>query len=79
MHVAALYDIHGNLPALEAVLREVREAEVDVVVVGAMSFLARCRERPYNASSLSTFPHTSSPATVNSQFLRRSGSTIRTA
>ena len=34
MRVAALYDIHGNLPALEAVLAEVEEAEPDVVVVG---------------------------------------------
>ncbi|WP_456424984.1 metallophosphoesterase, partial [Rhodocaloribacter sp.] len=32
--VAALYDIHGNLPALEAVLRDVRKASVDQVVVG---------------------------------------------
>jgi predicted phosphodiesterase len=34
MRVAALYDIHGNLPALEAVLQDVRRAEVDQVVVG---------------------------------------------
>ena len=34
MKVAALYDIHGNLFALEAVLREVRDARVDLVVVG---------------------------------------------
>ncbi|HUZ84341.1 MAG TPA: metallophosphoesterase family protein [Gaiellales bacterium] len=34
MRVAALYDIHGNLPALEAVLAEVESAAVDVVVVG---------------------------------------------
>lgn len=34
MRVAALYDIHGNLPALEAVLREVRDAAVDEIVVG---------------------------------------------
>ena len=34
MRVAALYDIHGNLPALEAVLAEVEEAEPDVVLVG---------------------------------------------
>ncbi len=34
MRVAALYDIHGNLPALEAVLHEVREAGADAVVVG---------------------------------------------
>jgi predicted phosphodiesterase len=34
MTVAALYDIHGNLPALEAVLREVHEARVYLIVVG---------------------------------------------
>jgi putative phosphoesterase len=32
--VAAIYDIHGNLPALEAVLADVRRAGVDYVVVG---------------------------------------------
>jgi len=34
MRVAALYDIHGNLPALEAVLDVIRQAGVDEVVVG---------------------------------------------
>lgn len=34
MRVAGLYDIHGNLPALEAVLEDVRQAGVDLVVVG---------------------------------------------
>lgn len=34
MRVAALYDIHGNLPALEAVLDDVRQANVDAVVIG---------------------------------------------
>jgi putative phosphoesterase len=34
MRVAALYDIHGNLPALEAVLNDVGRAEVDLVLVG---------------------------------------------
>lgn len=34
MRVAAIYDIHGNLPALEAVLLEIRRAGVDQVVVG---------------------------------------------
>lgn len=34
MRLAALYDIHGNLPALEAVLEDVRRAKVDAVVVG---------------------------------------------
>jgi putative phosphoesterase len=34
MRVAAIYDIHGNLPALEAVLEEIREVGVGRVVVG---------------------------------------------
>ncbi|MGQ0733157.1 MAG: metallophosphoesterase family protein [Acidobacteriota bacterium] len=34
MRVAALYDIHGNLPALEAVLAEVERIGVDLVVIG---------------------------------------------
>jgi predicted phosphodiesterase len=31
---AALYDVHGNLPALEAVLADVRRAGAELVVVG---------------------------------------------
>lgn len=38
MPVAALYDIHGNLPALEAVMAEVRRAGVDRIVVGGDVF-----------------------------------------
>jgi putative phosphoesterase len=34
VRIAALYDIHGNLPALQAVLDEVRAAGVDRIVVG---------------------------------------------
>jgi putative phosphoesterase len=34
VRVAALYDIHGNLPALEAVVRELAGEQVDAVVVG---------------------------------------------
>jgi putative phosphoesterase len=34
MAVAALYDIHGNLPALEAVLEDIRHAGVTQIVVG---------------------------------------------
>jgi predicted phosphodiesterase len=34
MPVAALYDIHANLPALDAVLEEIRHLAVDQVVVG---------------------------------------------
>jgi predicted phosphodiesterase len=34
VRVAALYDIHGNAPALDAVLVDVRRARVDRIVVG---------------------------------------------
>ena len=34
MRVAALNDIHGNLPALDAALEEIRRANVDQIVVG---------------------------------------------
>jgi len=34
MKIAAIYDIHGNLPALEAVLDEIEGCGVDEVVVG---------------------------------------------
>ena len=34
MPTAALYDIHGNLPALEAVLDELRHERVDQIVIG---------------------------------------------
>ena len=34
MRVAALFDIHANLPALDAVLEDVRAARVDRIVLG---------------------------------------------
>jgi putative phosphoesterase len=34
VRVAALYDVHGNLPALEAVLAEVERERVDTIVFG---------------------------------------------
>jgi len=34
MRVAAIYDVHGNLPALEAVLDAIHQAKVDQIVVG---------------------------------------------
>ncbi len=34
MRIAALYDIHGNLPALDAVLAEGEMLDVDAIVVG---------------------------------------------
>ena len=48
MRVAALYDVHGNLPALEAVLADVALEAPDVVLVGgdvsAGAFPAECLE-----------------------------------
>jgi predicted phosphodiesterase len=37
VRVAAIYDIHGNAPALDAVLEQIAEAEPDVVLVGGDS------------------------------------------
>jgi putative phosphoesterase len=34
MRVASLYDVHGNLPALEAVLAELEQLQPDVIVFG---------------------------------------------
>jgi putative phosphoesterase len=34
MKIAALYDIHGNLPALEAVLAELEDVRPDLIVLG---------------------------------------------
>jgi putative phosphoesterase len=34
MRIAAIYDIHGNLPALEAVLAEIEREAPDLIVVG---------------------------------------------
>jgi putative phosphoesterase len=49
MRIAALYDVHGNLPALEAALAEVDEAGVDVILSGGDLLLgpqpAECLER----------------------------------
>lgn len=54
MRVAALYDIHGNLPALEAVLDEVRSSGVDELVIGGDVLPGpmprACVERLFNLS-----------------------------
>jgi putative phosphoesterase len=34
MRIAALYDLHGNLPALDAVLAEVERSQVDLILFG---------------------------------------------
>jgi predicted phosphodiesterase len=38
MRVAAIYDIHGNLPALEAVYQDIKQSNVDLAVVGGDVF-----------------------------------------
>ena len=38
MRIAALYDIHGNLPALDAVLGEIAQERVELIVVGGDVF-----------------------------------------
>ena len=38
MRVAAISDIHGNLPALEAVIGDIEREQVDVIVVAGDSF-----------------------------------------
>ena len=54
MRVAALYDVHGNLPALVAVLAELEREDVDTLVVGGDvlwgPFQAECLAalRPYD-------------------------------
>jgi predicted phosphodiesterase len=55
VNVAALYDIHGNLPALEAVLAELEDEPPDAVVIGGdvlagpqpLEVLARLRGLPW--------------------------------
>jgi predicted phosphodiesterase len=34
MRVAAIFDVHANLPALDAVLQEIRQVKVDILVAG---------------------------------------------
>ena len=49
MKVAALYDVHGNLAALEAVMADAQLAGVDVIVSGGDlvmgPFPAECLDR----------------------------------
>jgi putative phosphoesterase len=55
MRVAALHDVHGNLPALEAVLADVASLEVETIVIGgdvvAGPFPRECLERLTDAGA----------------------------
>jgi Icc-related predicted phosphoesterase len=48
MKIAALYDIHGNLPALNAVLEELKAVKPDLIVIGG-ECLAPCLPRHWSA------------------------------
>ncbi len=43
MRIAALYDVHGNLPALEAVLAELEQDPPDTIVVGGDVLWGPCQ------------------------------------
>jgi predicted phosphodiesterase len=45
MNVLALYDIHGNVEALDAVLADTRAAGADLVVIGGDAVPVRSRAR----------------------------------
>ena len=51
MRVAAISDIHGNLPALEAVLAEIEREDVDAIVVAGDTVAARGRPKSSTAST----------------------------
>ncbi|HEX9132789.1 MAG TPA: hypothetical protein VF844_10905 [Ktedonobacteraceae bacterium] len=53
MRVAALYDIHGNLPALEAVLAEIEQARFDLIVIGGSGMERLLSLRPSGSPHLS--------------------------
>jgi hypothetical protein len=37
--ITAIYDVHGNLPALQTVLAELESVNPDLIVVGAIALL----------------------------------------
>jgi predicted phosphodiesterase len=64
MRVAAIYDIHANLPALEAVLQDIGRAKVDHVVVGGDVLPG-----PMPSETISCLLHFDTPM----QFIQRNG------
>src|SRR5919206_3256201 len=57
MRIAALYDIHGNLPALDAVLSDVRQAGVDLIIVGGDVFPGPMAAEVLDRLSCCGIPH----------------------
>ena len=59
MRVTALYDVHGNLPALQAVLADVERTGVDRIVsgdlvAGPMPAACLCHATPRSDSEIVT-------------------------
>ncbi|WP_220193432.1 metallophosphoesterase [Ktedonospora formicarum] len=50
MKIAALYDIHGNLPALNALLAEIEEVQPDLIVIGGDIVSGPMPGQPWSAS-----------------------------
>jgi diadenosine tetraphosphatase ApaH/serine/threonine PP2A family protein phosphatase len=48
MRVAAIYDIHGNLPALEGVLADIGAEGLELVIVGGVRANAGCGPRSFD-------------------------------
>jgi hypothetical protein len=71
MLVAAIYDIHANLPALEAVLEEIRQVGADHVVVGGDVLPGLCRVKRSHICSTSGSPCSLFMATATSLCLNR--------
>ena len=46
MRIAVIADIHGNLPALEAVLADIERRDVDRNINGSVANSERQRSRP---------------------------------
>ena len=61
--VAAIYDIHANLPALEAVLADLESVDTDLIVVGGDVVAVRCLPRYLSAWRRSMSGSASSGAT----------------
>ena len=61
MRVAALYDVHGNLPALDAVLAEVDRDGVDLVVSGGDLVSGPMPAEVFDRLALATLRETGAP------------------
>jgi hypothetical protein len=65
MSIAALYNVHGNVPALDAVLEEISRLGLDQLVFAATSYRGPCRVKRSRVYWIGTSPSTSSAATAS--------------